>query len=219
MIGALILIVIILAVGIFYWSEVSAFVSGAMVSIQEKKDNTIINPTPEKGAWVCDLVINVEGTYDKPWGLVESLDLKIGTENWLFGTTEHGKITYDWRNCYQKGNFSLFSFVPIPQAIQASLLSFGISLGDDSFDIDLSLIGLSDSRRITSSQQSSLKETVVIPAGFVTLPAKFHTNHVARDVVCQDYTVELKSFQHIINGKTAGTPFTDTIKKSNTCTS
>ncbi len=97
MIVGLILVVVIVVIGFFFWSEISAFVNDTTTALnQQARDNNVSVPKPVTGQTVCDLLIDIDVRSSS------ATTLTFSTERILFTNGQEGKqIGWQWDNCHQ----------------------------------------------------------------------------------------------------------------------
>ena len=94
--SALIIIIIAIVGGLFFWSELSAFASDFSGFIKDsERDSEVKIPKPKSGALVCDLFVTV----DIRSRSALSGATGFGTERILFTDGKEGKlIDWQWSN-------------------------------------------------------------------------------------------------------------------------
>jgi len=197
----LIILVIIIIGGLFFWSELSAFASDVSGFIKDtERDSEIKIPKPKSGVTVCDLFITVDV---RSRSAVSGATL-VGTERILFTDGKEGKlIGWLWDNCRPFG-LSLFSLTTLDLLGDSTRLEFFIP-AEDIFDqkIILSFV-LTDENGLEKKLPLYQDITYIHPA-FVA-DFDFTQKLKFRDLVPQDYVLEIFPIEAHFDDKKVGTP-------------
>jgi len=206
--GTLIVIVIIIIGGVFFWNEVSAIINDATAFIKTTAgDNEIKIPTPATGTRVCDLLITVDIRSKSAL----SGSTLIGTERILFTDGQEGKlITWVWSNCH------LFS-LSILSATQLDLISeskfdpleFFIP-AEDVFDQQIILSYVIVNENGLEKKLSFYQEVSYIHPAFIA-DFDFQQKLKYRDLKPGDYTLEIIPDEAHFDNKKLGESLKKTI--------
>jgi len=131
--ATLIILIIFIIGGLFFWSEISAFAGDFKGFIDNKeRDEQVRIPKPVTGQTVCDLFVTVE---IRSTSALSGATLGFTTERILFTDGAHGKeITWNWSNChpYQGTGLSLAPLELLQERL--STFEFFIPAEDILFD-------------------------------------------------------------------------------------
>jgi len=198
--GTLILLVIIIVGGLFFWSELTAFASDVSGFIKTAdRDSQVKIPRPTSGTTVCDLFITID---------VRSRSAISGTlvstERILFTDGQEGKeIGWQWSNCRPFG-LSLFSLTTLDLLGDSPRLEFFIP-AEDIFDQQIILSYIIIDEDGLEKKLPLYQDITYIHPAFVA-DFDFQQKLKFRDLVPKDYVLEIFPTEAHWDNKKVGQP-------------
>ena len=205
--GTLLLIVILAVVGIYFYAEISTIYNDySSILIQKIIDEDFKVPTPNFGERVCDLIITIDIRS------ISAISSDIISHNRILYTDgrEGKQIGWQWQNCHDFTS-SLFSVTLLDVITDSDYSTLEFFIPDSSpFDQKIILsYSLVDQNGLKKKLPLYQKVTYIHPA--LQTHYDFSQQLKFRDLIPQDWTLEILSNEAHFEDKIIGDPLRKTI--------